>query len=230
MRRAAALVASLILSACAGSPPPLLVQPYLEPGQAQVTPVPLGPIFAAPAPMSDDRRWLAMAHVELRPALAAGLFDCALGARLSGAKTPTLTRIFARLQRDLDIAGRDRDALGARAEPCTRPAWTLVQAWPGRSPALGIAYAEVLSRLAPDRSARIKATGRAIAESAVLCGLSSAEEAGSALVLSLAVVDSAAQTPAFAQDLLRAQAEIDAVRASGLTSPACAAERRALGQ
>lgn len=230
MRRAAVLAASLVVSACAGSPPALVVQPYLEPGQVQVTPVPLTPIFAAPTPMSDDRRWLAMAHVELRPALAAGLFDCALGARLSGVKTPTLTRIFARVQRDLDIAARGRDALGSRAEPCTRPTWTPSQAWPGRSPALGIAYADVLSRLAPDRSARIKATGRAIAESAVLCGLSSAEEAGSALVLSLAVVDRAAQTPAFVEDMADARAEIDAVRASGLTSPACAAERRALNQ
>lgn len=230
MRRAVLAAATLGLAACADGPPPILVQPYLEPGQAQVTPVPLAPLFDAPTPMSDDRRWLAMTHVELRPALAAGLFDCALSARLSGAKTPTLTRIFARLQRDLDIAGRDRDATGSRAEPCTRPAWTPAQAWPGRAPALAIVYAEVLSRLAPDRSTQIKATARAIADSAVLCGLSSPEDAGSALVLSLAVIDRVAETPAFAEDMLQAQAEIDAVRASGLTSPACAAERRALSQ
>lgn len=230
MRRAALLAASLILSACAGSPPPLLVQPYLEPGETRVLPNLVAPTFAAPAPMSDDRRWLAMAHVELRPSLAAGLFDCALGARLSGVKTPALTRIFARIQRDLDIAARDRTPVGTKAPPCTRPAWTPAQAWPGRAPALGVAYAEVLARLAPDRAARLRAMGRAIGESAVLCGLSSPEDAGSAAALAQAVVASAAETPAFGQDMTDARAEIDAVRGSGLTSPACAAERRALSQ
>ena len=38
------------------------------------------------------------------------------------------------------------------------------------------------------------------------------------------------RSPAFAEDMADARAEVDAVRASGLTSPACAAERRALSQ
>ena len=229
MRRAAAMAASLALSACAGSPPPLLVQPYLGAGEVQALPATVLS-FAAATTMGDDRRWLAMAHAELRPSLAAGLFDCALGARLSGAKTPALTRIFARLQRDLDIAARARASVGTRAPPCTRPSWTPTQAWPGRAPALAAAYAEVLARLAPDRAAPLTATGRAIAESAVLCGLSTPEDAGSATALAHAVVARAAETPGFAGDMNEARAEIETVRASGLTSPACAAERRALSQ
>lgn len=230
MRRAVLAAAALVLAACADGPPPILVQPYLTGAEVKalsasgdVTP------FARPGAVSDDRRWLAMTHAELRPSLAAGLFDCALGARLSGAKTPALTRIFARLQRDLDAAARERPAPSVTA-PCTRPNWTPGQSWSGRMPALGVAYADVMARLAPDRAAALTATGRAIAESAVLCGLSTPEDAASTTALAHSVVAAVTRSPAFAQDMADARAEVAAVRASGLTSPACAAERRALAQ
>lgn len=230
MRRAAALAVSLTLSACAGSPPPLLVLPYLSPAELAARPATPAPAFDPPTPMSDDRRWLATAHAELRPSLAAGLFDCALGARLSGTRTPALTRIFARIQRDLDAAGRGQTSAGAKAPLCTRPNWTPAQAWPGRLPALGVAYADVMAHLAPDRATALIATGRAVAESAVLCGLSTPEDAAAASALAHSVVAAVARSPAFAGDMAAARAEIDAVRASGLTSPACAAERLALAQ
>ena len=235
MRRAVVLAATLILSplvlaACADGPPPILVQPYLTAAEVEgLSATGDVPPFDRPAIVSDDRRWLAMTHAELRPSLAAGLFDCALGARLSGAKTPALTRIFARLQRDLDAAGRRRPAPSVTA-PCTRPNWTPTQGWSGRLPALGVAYADVMARLAPDRAEELAATGRAIAESAVLCGLSTPEDAASATALAHGVVAAVMRAPAFAEDMADAQAEIDAVRASGLTSPACAAERLALNQ
>lgn len=228
MRRAVVLAASLILSACADGPPPILIQPYLTAAEIEALSA-AGDVapFTSPASISDDRRWLAMAHAELRPSLAAGLFDCALGARLSGARTPALTRIFARLQRDLDAAARGRAAPSVSA-PCTRPNWTPAQGWSGRLPALGTAYADVMARLAPDRAEALTVTGRAIAESAVLCGLATPEDAAAASVLAHEVVAAVIRSPAFAEDMVEARAEIDPVRASGLTSPACAAERRAL--
>lgn len=229
MRRAVLAAAMLGLSACADGPPPVLVQPYLT--ATEVAGLTAGPDvtpFAVPATISDDRRWLAMAHAELRPALAAGLFDCALGVRLSGQKTPALTRIFTRLQRDIDAAGRNRPAPSITA-PCTRPNWTPAQSWAGRLPALGVAYADVMAQLAPDRAVALTFTGRAIAESAVLCGLSTPEDAASAATLAHAVTAAVIRSPAFAEDMAEARAEIPAVRASGLTSPACAAERGALG-
>lgn len=230
MRRAVLAAALLGLSACADGPPPVLVQPYLNAAEvAGLSPSPDAVSFAVPATISDDRRWLAMAHAELRPALAAGLFDCALGARLSGQKTPALTRIFARLQRDIDAAGRNRPAPSVTA-PCTRPNWTPAQSWSGRLPALGVAYADVMAQLAPDRAGNLTATGRAIAESAVLCGLSTPEDAASAAALAHGVTAAVMRSPAFAEDMAEARAEIATVRASGLTSPACAAERRALAQ
>lgn len=230
MRRAALLAAALVLAACADGPPPILVQPYLSAAEVEaLSPTAAAAPFARPAAVSDDRRWLAMTHAELRPSLAAGLFDCALGARLSGARIPALTRIFARLQRDLDGAGRGRPAPSITV-PCTRPNWTPPQGWSGRMPALGVAYADVMARLAPDRAEALTATGRAIAESAVLCGLSTPEDAALATTLAHGVVAAVTRSPAFAEDMADARAEIDAVRASGLTSPACAAERRALAQ
>lgn len=230
MRRAVLAAAALCLAACADGPPPILVQPYLTAVEAEsLTVPPDGQAFAVPASISDDRRWLAMTHLELRPSLAAGLFDCALGARLSGAETPVLTRIFARLQRDIDAAGRSRP-VPSIAGPCTRPNWTPAQAWSGRLPALGVAYADVMAQLAPDRAEALTAMGRAIAESAVLCGLSTPGDAASAAALAHGVTAAVMRSPAFAEDLVEARAEIAAVRTSGLTSPACAAERRALAQ
>ena len=230
MRRAVLAAATLVLAACADGPPPILIQPYLTSAEAEALSAPGDVVpFTAPAAVSDDRRWLAMAHAELRPSLAAGLFDCALGARLSGAKTPALARIFARLQRDLDAAGRGRPAPSITA-PCTRSNWTPTQGWSGRLPALGVAYAEVMARLAPDRATALIATGRAIAESTVICGLSTPEDAAAATALAHGVVAAVTRAPAFAEDMAEARAEINTVRASGLTSPACAAERRALAQ
>jgi acid phosphatase (class A) len=235
MRRAVVLAASLILSACADGPPLILVQPYLSAAEVETLLVTGGAAsgdvtpFVRPDTLSDDRRWLAMTHAELRPSLAASLFDCALGARLSGARTPALSRIFARLQRDLDAAGRGRRAPSVTA-PCTRPNWTPTQGWSGRLPALGVAYAGVMASLAPDRAEALIATGSAIAESAVLCGLSTPEDAASATALAHGTVAAVTRSPAFAEDMAAARAEVAAVRASGLTSPACAAERRALAQ
>lgn len=230
MRRAVALAATLVLAACADGPPPLLIQPYLSAAEVEALAVTAyAAPFTRPAAVSDDRRWLAMTHAELRPSLAAGLFDCALGARLSGAETPALTRIFARLQRDLDAAGRNRPTPSVTA-PCTRPNWTPAQSWSGRLPGLGVAYAHVMAQLAPDRAEALTATGRAIAESAVLCGLSTPEDAAAATGLALAVVATVSRSSSFTEDMTVARAEVDAVRASGLTSPACAAERRALAQ
>lgn len=230
MRRAVVLAASLILSGCADGPPPILVQPYLTAAEIEALSL-TGDIapFAPPAPISDDRRWLAMSHAELRPSLAAGLFDCALGARLSGARTPALTRIFARLQRDLDAAARGRPAPSITA-PCTRPHWTPAQGWSGRLPALGVGYGDVMALLTPDRAEALTAMGRAIAESAVLCGLATPEDATAGAALAHSVTAAVIRSPAFAEDMAAARAEIAAVRASGLTSPACAAERRALAQ
>ena len=230
MRRAVLAAALLALAACADGSPPLPAQPYLTTAEVEAlaSPADAAPV-TLPAVVSDDRRWLAMAHAELRPSLAAGLFDCALGARLSGVRTPALTRIFARLQRDIDAAGRSRPAPSITA-PCTRLNWTPGQSWAGRLPALGVAYADVMAQLAPDRAEALTATGRVIAESAVLCGLSTSEDAASADALAHGVTAAVMRSPAFAEDMAEARAEVGAVRASGLGSPACAAERRALNQ
>lgn len=230
MHRAVLAAATLALAACADGPPPILVQPYLTAAEAESLSPTGDPLpFVIPAAASDDRRWLAMAHAELRPSLAAGLFDCALGTRLSGTETPALTRIFSRLQRDMDTAGRGRP-VPSITSPCTRPNWTPGQDWAGRLPALGVAYADVMAHLAPDRAEALTATGRTIAESAVLCGLSTPEDAASATALAHGVTAAVLRSPAIAEDLTGARAEIEAVRTAGLTSPACAAERRALAQ
>lgn len=223
-------VAALVLCGCAAAPPPILPPPGYLPADA-------APAFVHPSPqaisdslpMTDDRRWLAIAHAELRPAFAPAHFDCALGFRLSGRDAPATRRLFARLGRDitsrLQRAAAEEASLG---QPCIRTRFLSADSGSGRAAALGAAYAGALALLAPDRADALTAAGAAIGDSARLCGLADADQTVAGAALGLAVLQSASATADFADDLNSARAEVEAARASALTSPACAAERRAL--
>ena len=232
IRRGGALAALIIVAGCASVPAaPPFTPGYLSTQQIDHLGVATQPATGrfAMGDMADDRRMLAISHAELRPGLAKGHFDCALGSRMAGAETPALIRIFTRLQRDLDAAGRPRDrSAPATAAPCIRDSWISTPDWSGRQAALAAAYADTLARLAPDRATALADTGRAIGHSAVLCGLSTPEDAADGAALGHAVFTAVSTTPDFVADIATARSEIDAVRASSLTSPACAAERRAL--
>ncbi|NBB52794.1 hypothetical protein GVN24_31415 [Rhizobium sp. CRIBSB] len=224
-------VAALLLFGCAAAPPPL-IRPdgYLAPGA--MPEIMDRSVQTVPATLtaSDDRRWMAMAHAELRPAFVAGHFDCALGFRLSGRDMPALRRLFARL--DSDIEARISRATAApgplAAPPCIRTRFLPAGTGQGRAAAVGAAFAGALALIVPERGSELRAIGAAIGDSARLCGLANGDQTVRGAALGLGVLQAASATPDFIRDLAEARTEVEAARASALTSPACAAERRAL--
>lgn len=253
----AAVAAALLLAGCAmPGPRPDAAAPagYLSPGDIDR----LGRMVArAPAaaeaeaaalslfgavPPGTDRWWLATAHAELRPPWAAQHFDCALGTRLAERPRPALTRLMARLAADAAAAARAGGggdpgpprpfARVAGLEPCERvPAG--VRNGPSR-PAVGAivagAYGELFAALAPDAGAAARRTAREIGWSRAVCRMNWPADVEDGLAAGAAVYAAAAARPAFTPDLEAARGELAAARAEGLSSPACAAERRALRQ
>ena len=251
MTRAAALAACALLAACAGSAGPLT--PEAIPGY--LTPVQIDSLAATAAPWSDrgdlarsqalrrfedtDRWWLATSHAELRPPEAAQHFDCVLGTRLSARARPVLTRVMTRLRVDSAAltarlaASRPRPRPGA-ADPGRRACQRVTGAgkaggsWPAGGAVAGAAYGELFAALAPDRADAARAMGREIGISRAVCAMNWPSDVEDGRRLGQAVYARAELTPPFVAELEAARAELAAARAEGLTSPACAAERRAL--
>lgn len=250
---AAALAAGVLLAACATvDRPPAASQPalsgYLDDAAldrltaSAPAPGPLGAVEPWTRPEvgpGTDRWWLAIAQAELRPPDAAQHFDCLLGARLTDAPRPALSRIMARLMADTDGVTRRLSAARPRArpivvDPALQPCQRLNAAmrdspsWPAAGAVTGAAYGELFAALAPDRAEAARRRGAEIGFSRAVCRMNWTSDVEDGLAIGRAVYAQAAHDPAFAVDLARARIEVTAARAEGLTNPACAAERRAL--
>lgn len=190
--------------------------------------------------LEDSDRWLlATAHAELRPPLALQHFDCALGVRLGSAATPNLNRLMQRLFDDSDAAAELVKARGFRARPVgddpeRRPCQRVSEAgrrsasYPSGSSTVATAYGEAFAALEPQRAAEVRRTAHEMGLSRLVCGMHYPSDVAAGEGLGKAVFEAAAATPGFDGDLAAARAELAAVRAAGLTSPGCAAERLAL--
>lgn len=252
MKRAAALAACTLVAGCAGSVGPLTPEAppgYLTPGQLET-------LAAGAAPWRDrddlarsqalkaledtDRWWLAIAHAELRPPEAAQHFDCVLGTRLSARPRPALTRVMTRLLVDSATLTARLTTSRPRSRPIaadpTRRACQRVTAgeragasWPAAGAVAGAAYGELFAALAPDRAEAARAMGGEIGISRAVCAMNWPSDVDDGRRMGQAVYEQAAASPAFGAELDAARTEIAAARREGLSSPACAAERRALG-
>lgn len=190
--------------------------------------------------LEDSDRWLlATAHAELRPPLALQHFDCALGVRLGAAVTPNLNRLMQRLFDDSDAAAERVKARGFRARPVgddpeRRPCQRVSEAgrksasYPSGSSTVAAVYGEAFAALEPQHAAEARRTAQEMGLSRLVCGMHYPSDVGAGEVLGKAVFEAAAARPGFDADLAAARAELAAVRATGLASPACAAERLAL--
>jgi acid phosphatase (class A) len=211
---------------------------------ADFTPSPVYPdteqtVFDSLEP-GTDRWWLAIAHAELRPPEAAQHFDCVLGTRLMEKPRPALTRLMNRLLID---SARVANALAEREprrrpvaerpdlQPCVRmdEAVRHSPSWPAGGAVAGAAYGEMFAALAPDRAQAVRRLGTEIGLSRALCRVNWRADVTDGHRIGRIVYEHAALTPGFATDLEAARAEVAAARAENLSSPACAAERRALG-
>lgn len=256
IRRAAVLAAVALLAGCVT---PEGTARLAEPYDGYLSPERLEPLansailgsgnapgtaWLPPVAPGSDRWWLATAHAELRPPWAAQHFDCALGTRLAERPRPALTRMMGRLTADVVALARQRLArVGAAAgsrpfeaveglEPCERT--TAASRAAPSSPATGAvlagAYGEMFAALAPDAAGPVRRTAREVGWSRAVCRMNWPADVEAGLELGERLFETAASQPGFATDLEAARAELAAARAEGLASPACAAERRALGQ
>ncbi len=254
MRPAAVLIACLLMGGCVSADVPVAapapVVGYLNPAAVRaigvgVSPSPLDPlaeqtVFDSVEP-GTDRWWLAIAHGELRAPEAAQHFDCILGARLADRPRPALTRLMNRLLIDsasVSNALAEREPrprpVAARPDlqPCVRMDETVRDSpsWPAGGAVAGAAYGELFAALAPDRAEAARRRGMDIGLSRALCRVNWQADVTDGFQIGRTVYERAAATRAFAADLEAARAEVAAARAEGLTSPGCAAERRALGR
>ena len=186
-----------------------------------------------------DRWLLATAHAELSPRLAAQHFDCALGGRFAAAPTPRLTALFDKVLKDANGAAEGAKARAFRPRPVgvdpARAACTTVSAagrasasYPSGSATVGSAYGEAVAALDPAHAVAAREIGHQIGVSRLVCGMHYPADVAAGEVLGRAVFAEIVATPAFQADLEAAQAELAAVRTTGLTNPGCAAERAAL--
>ena len=252
MRPAAAVAACILVAACAstgGSPPSPAVRGYLDAAEIEAlaagfAPPPLSPTVWAgdlyPDATRPDRWWLATAHAELRPPEAAQHFDCALGTRLAARPRPALTRLMNRLLVDSTAVARRLGELHPRRrpiavdrtlQPCERidPAARDTPSWPAAGAVAGTAFGEMFAQLAPDRADAARFIGRELGRSRVVCRMNWPHDVDDAESVGRRVHGIARQSLEFRADLEAARAEVAAARAEGLSSPSCAAERRALG-
>lgn len=253
MKPAAALAACALLGACAGvgaSAPQLAETPpgYLPPAGIEALAARAGgwrdegdrtASETLRAHEDTDRWWLATAQAEIRPPEAAQHFDCVLGTRLAGRPRPALTRIMTRLLVDSATLTARLAAANPRPRPiAVDPARRACQrvtdeqrsggSWPAAAGVAGAAYGELFAALAPDRAEAARAMGREIGISRAVCAMNWPSDVEDGLRLGQAVYEQAAATPGFQAELEAARVELAAARREGLTSPACAAERRAL--
>lgn len=184
-----------------------------------------------------DRWYLAIRHVELRPALAPQHFDCPLGTRLGAGETPAVIDLFTRLGRDVEaVWQRLRTARprpidsGSGREACIRlPEGDRGHGWsPSGGAALATVWAEAMADLAPDRAGPVRRIGREIGLSLSICGLAWPQDVAAGQRLGQAVWQAARTDPAYRALADAARAELATARADPLESPACAAERLAL--
>ncbi|NEX92472.1 phosphatase PAP2 family protein [Caulobacter sp. 17J65-9] len=188
--------------------------------------------------LEDTPRWTAaQADAELDPAFAPTLFDCALGARVTPAEAPALTRLFARSLADTIDAWtvaktkwfRTRPYLEAPGSVCVRTSPEVDQssAYPSGHAAAGWLWARVMADLAPDRAEELLAQGRRIGDSRVVCGLHHPSDVEAGRKLGDAIYDKLTADPAFQADLTAARAEVAAARAKGVANPVCTAQAEA---
>lgn len=254
MKPAAALAVCLLTGGCASAANPIVApappEGFLDASAvrrvaAGFTPSPVDAgaeqaVFDS-VPPGTDRWWLATAHAELRPPEAAQHFDCALGTRLAENPRPALTRLMNRLLIDSATVANalaEREprrrpiAVGSDLQACVRIDETVRDSpsWPAGGAVAGAAYGEMFAALAPDQAEAVRRRGMEIGLSRAYCRVNWRADVADGLQIGKVVYERAAAAADFHTDFEAARAEVVAARAEALSSPACAAERRALRQ
>jgi len=180
-------------------------------------------------------RWdLAARDAELMFPEATGAFSCALGIPITEADTP---RLYMLLRRTLTDAGlsthtakehyqRKRPFMVNHQPTCTPDDEAYLRkngSYPSGHTAIGLAWALILSEVAPDRGDAILARGRAFGESRIVCNLHWHSDVVAGRFMGAAAVARLHTDPLFRADLEAAKQEFVAARAAGLMPTPCVA-------
>ena len=254
MRRfARTFVIAVAAAATLAAAPAPKVEGYLKPGMIPdgVAILPPPPAAGSPAEARDrdafvqtrkaqgTPRWNAAAHDnEIAPETVLADFDCATGAHLGRANTPTLQRIFARVRIDLgpvigppkDFYHRPRPFVGTGSPICIAETDELRKSpdYPSGHSTYGWASALILAEIDPAHATAILSRGRAYGESRVVCGVhtpaavSAGRDNGALLVAALHA------SPAFRRDVEAARREL-ARQPHAAPDASCTAEAALLG-
>ena len=234
---------------------PGLLQGYLDEEQRidSLRFVPPPPSAGSPRQVFDDAtgwemlklrgspRWnLARSDADLSFPFVAGVFSCALGIPVSEPATPALVLLLRRSMTDIGLSTysakngyqRKRPFMQTGTPICTpEDAAELREdgSYPSGHTAIGWGWALILAELMPERAEEILARGIAFGESRNVCNVHWASDVEAGRLVGAAAVTQLQDVPAFQADLRAARAEIERVRAQGLTPQrACAAEEAAL--
>lgn len=188
---------------------------------------------------NSDRWLLATRQAELRPGPALAHFECALGFRLTPEDSPRLVALLGMILNDANEAAELTKARAFRPRPVgvnpDRPACTVVSpasraspSYPSGSASVGAAYGRAFAALEPGHAQALNEIGHQIGVSRMVCGMHYPADVAVGETLGQAVFERIAATPGFTADAEAARVELARARATGLTSPSCAAERAAL--
>ena len=186
-------------------------------------------------------RWAwAARDAELRFPQAATTFACALGTAVSTEATPKLVTLLRRTLADAGLATyRAKDhykrmrPFVAAGDPMCDPAHESMLRGDGSYPsghaAIGMAWALVLTELAPERVDALLQRGMAFGQSRVVCNVHWQSDVEAGRLVGAAVVAQLRTRPEFAEQLTAVRAEVAAARVAGSRPESdCAAEGREL--
>ncbi|MEI9965075.1 MAG: phosphatase PAP2 family protein [Caulobacteraceae bacterium] len=200
--------------------------------------------FTATRSLEGTPRWaLATTDAEQSPEAAFVDFGCALGVVLDDGSAPTLSNLFARIQKDAravvdppkDHYARKRPYLLASGDICVDKTDALAKSgsYPSGHTTLSWAWGLILTELAPDRSTEILLRARAYGESRVVCGVHYPSDIEAGRTNGAGLVAALEGSAEFRADLEKARAELDAARKAGGPKPdagRCDIERAAEAQ
>lgn len=167
-------------------------------------------------------------------------FSCALGMDVDSSRTPAIFSLLQRSRRDASATAgpaknqhlRQRPYVVNAAPTCTPEEEDKKRetgSYPSAHGIAGWAWALILAEVAPERADAIFARGRNYAESRLVCNMHWHSDIVQARFLGAALVARLHDNPEFQADLLAAEREIAAARATGRSSSRdCAAEEAVL--
>jgi len=178
---------------------------------------------------------------DLSPAAIASAFACALDLRISEQHTPQLLMLLRRTLTDAGDATqkakhnymRPRPFVVFDAPTCApqdEPALRKSGSYPSGHSAIGWAWAEVLTEVAPERADALLQRGRAFGQSRGVCGAHWKSDIEAGRLMGAATVARLRSSEVFNAQVAAAKAEVARARAADDKPPAaaCAAEASAL--